>query len=102
MELTNHLLRPGLEGFTRAQLLQLLAASADGTYGAGVLNPRLYRAVRAEIAGLEEGRLTVARYRAVLSYLGRAAGWVAHALEQYGSGELIRPRARFTGEASPA
>ncbi len=33
--------------------------------------------------------------------VGRAAGWVAHALEQYASGELIRPRARFTGPSSP-
>ncbi len=29
--------------------------------------------------------------------VGRTAGWVAHALEQYASGALIRPRARFVG-----
>ena len=29
--------------------------------------------------------------------LGRAAGWIAHAIEQYGTGQLIRPRARYTG-----
>ena len=29
--------------------------------------------------------------------LGRAAGWVAHALEQRESGVLIRPRARYVG-----
>lgn len=28
---------------------------------------------------------------------GRTAGWVAHAIEQYGMGELIRPRARYIG-----
>jgi citrate synthase len=29
--------------------------------------------------------------------LGRTAGWLAHAIEQYGMGELIRPRARYVG-----
>ena len=31
--------------------------------------------------------------------LGRAAGWLAHALEQYEGGALIRPRARYVGVA---
>ena len=30
--------------------------------------------------------------------LGRTAGWIGHAIEQYGSGTLIRPRARYTGD----
>ena len=29
--------------------------------------------------------------------LGRPVGWIAHAIEQYESGTLIRPRARYTG-----
>jgi citrate synthase len=29
--------------------------------------------------------------------LGRVAGWIAHALEQYQSDQLIRPRARYVG-----
>ena len=29
--------------------------------------------------------------------LARSAGWIAHALEQVSSGELIRPRARYVG-----
>ncbi len=28
---------------------------------------------------------------------GRTVGWIAHAIEQYESGILIRPRARYTG-----
>ena len=30
--------------------------------------------------------------------LGRTVGWIGHALEQYRSASLIRPRARYTGE----
>jgi citrate synthase len=30
--------------------------------------------------------------------LGRTAGWIGHAMEQYRSGQMIRPRARYTGE----
>ncbi len=29
--------------------------------------------------------------------IGRSAGWIAHALEQNRAGQLIRPRARYTG-----
>jgi citrate synthase len=43
--------------------------------------------------GLEPGLASV------LFALGRTAGWVAHAIEQYGTGELIRPRARYVGPA---
>jgi citrate synthase len=32
-----------------------------------------------------------------LASLGRAAGWIAHAMEQYHGHPLIRPRARYTG-----
>jgi citrate synthase len=29
--------------------------------------------------------------------IGRTAGWLAHAIEQYGQGQLIRPRAKYIG-----
>jgi len=32
-----------------------------------------------------------------LFVVGRTVGWIAHAIEQYDSGVLIRPRARYTG-----
>jgi citrate synthase len=38
----------------------------------------------------------------LLFALGRTVGWIAHALEQYASGNLIRPRARYTGIAPEA
>jgi citrate synthase len=33
----------------------------------------------------------------ILFILGRTVGWIAHAIEQYESGILIRPRARYVG-----
>jgi citrate synthase len=36
---------------------------------------------------------------ALLFALGRTIGWIAHAIEEYASGQLIRPRARYTGPA---
>ena len=33
----------------------------------------------------------------ILFALGRTAGWIAHAIEQYADATLIRPRARYTG-----
>jgi citrate synthase len=35
----------------------------------------------------------------VIFALSRSVGWVAHALEQTAAGQLIRPRARYTGPA---
>jgi len=35
----------------------------------------------------------------LLFALGRTIGWIAHAIEEYASGQLIRPRARYTGPA---
>ena len=34
--------------------------------------------------------------------VGRSAGWVAHILEQYESGQLLRPRARYVGPPTDA
>ena len=33
-----------------------------------------------------------------LFVVGRTVGWIAHAIEQYESGVLIRPRARYIGK----
>jgi citrate synthase len=33
--------------------------------------------------------------------LGRTAGWIGHALEQYQLGQMIRPRARYVGVMPP-
>lgn len=39
-----------------------------------------------------------ANFSAALFALGRSAGWIAHAVEQYADSRLIRPRARYIGE----
>lgn len=33
----------------------------------------------------------------MLFAIGRSIGWIGHALEQYATGQLIRPRAKYTG-----
>jgi len=34
---------------------------------------------------------------ALLFAIGRTVGWIAHAIEEYAAGQLIRPRARYSG-----
>jgi citrate synthase len=42
--------------------------------------------------------LALPRHAALAIFiLGRTVGWIAHAIEQYESGILIRPRARYIG-----
>lgn len=97
------------DGDPRAQaLLSRLRAGAPG--GRAL---ELAEAIAAECARLIARRpnvdfATVALRRALLLPEGsplalvaiaRSAGWIAHAIEQYGSGRLIRPRARYVGEA---
>jgi citrate synthase len=43
-----------------------------------------------------------ARAPVLLFALGRTVGWIAHAIEEYASGQLIRPRARYTGLMPPS
>jgi citrate synthase len=38
----------------------------------------------------------------MLFAIGRTVGWVGHAIEQYSTDQLIRPRARYVGVAPPA
>jgi citrate synthase len=93
-------------GDPRAALL-LKTAEAAGNKEAWRLVRRLARA-GAELLqsrpNLDFGLVAVARtYKLpehaplVLFALGRTIGWIGHAIEQYASGSLIRPRARYTG-----
>ena len=98
-------------GDPRAALL-LRLAEASGN----LAEWRLVRALRKagsellqDIPNLDFGLAALARTCGlprhaplVLFALGRTVGWIAHAIEQYATGELIRPRARYTGPAPEA
>jgi citrate synthase len=70
---------------------------------------RLRRAAEAalDIAGLQPDfilpatfvgrRLGLRGQELIVASLGRIAGWIAHAMEQYHAQDLIRPRANYTG-----
>jgi citrate synthase len=93
-------------GDPRAALLIRLA-EAGGDESAWRPLRNLFRAGSAllhEVPNLDGGLAAVTRaYRLpdhaplLLFALGRTIGWIAHAIEEYGSGQLIRPRARYTG-----
>lgn len=84
-----------LLAITRRSRPDLALAEAIATAGHDVLN---------EHPSIDFGLVAMARAfglpadaPAALFALGRSAGWVAHAIEQYASGALIRPRARYVG-----
>jgi citrate synthase len=93
-------------GDPRATLL-LRLAEASGNQAEWRLVRSLSKAgseLLHELPNLDFGLVAVARTfglpgRAPLLMfaLGRVAGWIAHAIEQYAEGNLIRPRARYTG-----
>jgi citrate synthase len=99
-----HPLYPG--GDPRAERLVRLAERSGHTREWALV--RSVRAAAADLLqeqpNLDFGLAAIARtYRLpeqaplILFALGRTAGWVAHAIEQYATATLIRPRARYTG-----
>ena len=101
-----HSLYPG--GDPRgAELLRLAAAarprSPTVALSAGVAEGAL--SLLGERPTVDFGLVTLARALGLppggakaLFALGRTVGWIGHAIEQYGDGSLIRPRARYVGE----
>jgi hypothetical protein len=75
--------RQQLPTLSRRDVLLAMAAAGDAAYGVGLLNRRLQTELRAEIEGLLQGQLTVARYQEGLSYLNRAPGWGLHIMRRY-------------------
>jgi citrate synthase len=94
------------EGDPRSALLLKLAESSGNR-----VELRLIRALRKagsgllhDLPNLDFGLAAMTRAYGlpqgaalVIFALGRTVGWIAHAIEQYPIGELIRPRARYTG-----
>jgi citrate synthase len=99
-----HPLYPG--GDPRAVVLLRLARAAGNTRAWQPIR-NLWTAGSAllhDAPNLDFGLAAVARAYALpagapllLFSLGRTAGWIAHAIEEYASGQLIRPRARYVG-----
>lgn len=95
-------------GDPRARMLIRLAA-ASGNELAWRPFRNLFRAgseLLHDAPNLDGGLAAVARTHRLpdqapllLFALGRTIGWIAHAIEEYASGQLIRPRARYTGPA---
>ncbi len=102
-----HQLYPG--GDPRgAELIRLSETARPGS--AAVQVSAATRAAALEVLGerptLDLGLVTLARALELppggalaLFALGRTVGWIGHAIEQYASDTLIRPRARYVGES---
>jgi citrate synthase len=77
----------------RGSVLAALFASLDAMAARGRPAPTVdVGLVATSLAlGLDPGLASM------LFAFGRTAGWIAHAIEQYAMGELIRPRARYVG-----
>jgi citrate synthase len=95
-------------GDPRADLLmRVAAAGADrDAYRLACALARAAGELLDERPNVDFGLLALARTHRLpedapilLFALGRTVGWIAHAMEQYGSDELIRPRANYTGPA---
>jgi citrate synthase len=87
------LLQMMLEKMSRSSALALSNAVIQKTRAliAEEPNSDFALAVLARLLNLPEG------YGLGIFALGRTIGWLAHAIEQYQSGRLIRPRARYVG-----
>lgn len=86
------LLRTAAERATGSQRYRTILALIDVQRGLGRL-PTVDTALIALCAAL---RIPPGRAPGLIA-VGRCAGWVAHVLEQYEAGFLIRPRARYAG-----
>ena len=95
------------DGDPRARvLLELLgeryAKSAEYRFIAEFV--RAARGVSGEHPNIDFGLAAVARVLRLppgapltLFAIGRSVGWIGHAIEQYATGQLIRPRAKYVG-----
>jgi citrate synthase len=100
-----HALYPGIDPRARV-LLDLLRQSKPGCAGlalADAVADSCFALVgkhpNVDFAGGAMARALALPRGAPLATFGiaRSAGWIAHALEQYAEGRLIRPRARYVG-----
>ena len=84
-----------LEAFTPPALLEDLRRETESATG---MAPNIDFA----LVGLSRALTLPADAPFILFAVARTAGWLAHAIEQGQTGRLIRPRARYVGEALEA
>ena len=79
--------------FTKSPELAFVVEFTDAAAAAGYDHPNLDFALAsiARVLCLPSGSPLV------LFAIGRAIGWIGHAIEQYAADQLIRPRARYVG-----
>ena len=102
-----HPLYPEGDPRATAILARLRSARAGSPELAFVLNVvRAATAITGERPNLDFGLAAAARVLRLppgaplmLFAIGRTIGWIGHALEQYATGQLIRPRAKYVGPA---
>jgi citrate synthase len=88
------LLEAALRLAPRAPRVKTIAAIVAAMDEAGRPAPNVDVALACVCAALD---LPLGQGPAIFA-IGRSAGWVAHVLEQYDAGFVLRPRARFIGE----
>ncbi|WP_130408598.1 citrate synthase family protein [Thalassococcus sp. S3] len=89
------------EGDPRARhLLEQIPRRSAARMAVGQISDRLAIApnIDAALAALEVHFAYPPHAATSLFAIGRAAGWIAHAIEQVQSGQMIRPRARYLAE----
>ena len=86
MELLEEAVPEALELRTARELIEEVGKRTGLSHNVDLALVALRRAL-----GLEKGAALL------LFCLGRTIGWIAHAMEQYQTGRLIRPRAKYTG-----
>ena len=88
------LLETALRVAPRSPRVRTIAALVEAMHGAGRPKANVDTALAAACAALD---LPLGMGPAIFA-VGRTAGWVAHVLEQYDAGFVLRPRARWVGE----
>ena len=89
------LLRAAAPGHPAIELADAVVEAVRDLVPEAPMNVDLPLAVLAAVLNLPTGASET------LFIVARTAGWIAHALEQYRTGGLLRPRARYTGPAPP-
>ncbi len=76
-------IRDELDGMSRRERTALLGQAGRAAYGTGVINQRLLNEMLKSLETLDMDKVSLDRYQAVLSYLGRAPSWGTQALRMH-------------------